>query len=246
MGTWWQRDVIDGGKLPLMLCLLAFVVTFLVTRTITRLIRAGRGPFHNVTSGGVHIHHAVPGLVLLIAGAFTTVGTTAQPWRSIGAVLIGVGVSLVLDEFALILHLKDDYWTAQGRTSVDAVCLTAACLGLAVVGISPVGVDNVGTAELAVRLSGTGVLILHLVLVVVCIAKGKFGMALLGLPLLAVALIGAARLARPGSAWARHRYSPRRQQAAQRRADALDRRWGPFLQRWQNLIGGMADTGATR
>ena len=43
MGDWWQRDVVEPGKLPLLLCLAAFVVCFLVTRTITRMIRAGRG-----------------------------------------------------------------------------------------------------------------------------------------------------------------------------------------------------------
>jgi hypothetical protein len=28
MASWWHRDVIAAGKLPLMLCFLAFVVTF--------------------------------------------------------------------------------------------------------------------------------------------------------------------------------------------------------------------------
>jgi hypothetical protein len=238
MGGWWQRDVIDAGKLPLVLCLVAFVLTFLVTRTITRLIRAGRGPFRNVTTGGVHLHHDVPGLIVLIIGAFTAVGTTVEPWRAVAGVLVGMGVSLVLDEFALILHLTDDYWTAQGRLSVDAVSLTAACLGLALVGFSPVGVEGVGPAELAVRISGTAALIGHGVLLLVCILKGKFGLAVLGLLLPVVALIGAVCLARPDSTWARRRYDPHRQQAAARRAAALDGRWGPLLHWWQNLIGG--------
>jgi hypothetical protein len=47
MASWWHRDVIAAGKLPLMLCFLAFVVTFVTTRTITRMIRDGRGPFRN-------------------------------------------------------------------------------------------------------------------------------------------------------------------------------------------------------
>jgi hypothetical protein len=89
-----------------MLCFLAFVVTFAVTRMITRLIRDGRGPFRDQVAGGTHIHHAVPGLILLIVGAFTSVGAPdALGWECVAAVLIGIGVSLVLDEFALILHL---------------------------------------------------------------------------------------------------------------------------------------------
>ncbi len=75
MSSWWERDVIAAGKLPLGLCFLAFVVTFVSTRTITRLIRDGRGPFrNNVTASGTHVHHAVPGLILLIVGAFTVIG----------------------------------------------------------------------------------------------------------------------------------------------------------------------------
>ena len=117
MASWWHRDVIAAGKLPLMLCFLAFVLTFVLTRTITRLIRDGRGPFRNhVTAGGTHIHHAVPGIILLITGAFTAVGgPDSLGWRSFAAVAVGVGTSLVLDEFALILHLQDVYWS--GRAS---------------------------------------------------------------------------------------------------------------------------------
>jgi hypothetical protein len=44
MHGWWQQEIADSGKWPLMLSLIAFVVTFLTTRLITRLIRAGHGP----------------------------------------------------------------------------------------------------------------------------------------------------------------------------------------------------------
>jgi hypothetical protein len=117
--NWWHRDIIAAGKLPLMLCFLAFVVTFLLTRTITRMIRDGRGPFHNqVTGSGTHIHHSVPGLILLIVGAFTAVGGPDQiGWRSFAGICVGIGVSLVLDEFALILHLQDVYWSGEGQRS---------------------------------------------------------------------------------------------------------------------------------
>src|SRR5580693_1402524 len=110
---WWRRDVTAAGKLPLMLCFLAFVVTFVLTRTITRMIRDGRGPFRNqVTASGTHIHHSVPGIILLIIGAFTAVGgPDSLGWRSFAAVAVGTGTSLVLDEFALILHLQDVYWS---------------------------------------------------------------------------------------------------------------------------------------
>jgi hypothetical protein len=124
---WWHRDILAADKLPLMLCFLAYVVTFLVTRAITRLIRDGKGPFKNqVTASGTHVHHAVPGLILLITGAFVSVGTNGLLWPSVAAVLIGIGVSLVLDEFALILHLSDVYWSAEGRSGQSGCGLSRA------------------------------------------------------------------------------------------------------------------------
>lgn len=110
MDSFWNEP-----KVPLAVLFVAFLVTFLITRTITRLIRAGKGPFRNNIEGGVHIHHAVPGLILLLIGAVTSVAVAGHaPGSLIAAVLIGVGASLVLDEFALILHLTDVYWTKEG------------------------------------------------------------------------------------------------------------------------------------
>lgn len=236
---WWHRDIIGAHKLPLMLCFLAFVATFLVTRTITRLIRGGKGPFRDqVTASGTHIHHAVPGLILLITGAFVSVSTQGLLWPSVAAVLIGIGVSLVLDEFALILHLSDVYWSAEGRVSVDLVSLAAACLGLALVGFSPIGVDDVGGTELAVRIGGVTILVIHLVVVFTCVVKGKYSLALIGIFVPLVALVGAFRLARPRSVWSRHLYDARREDRARQRAVEFDQRWDPWLRRWQNLIGG--------
>jgi len=231
--------VIAAGKLPLMLCFLAFVVTFLVTRTITRMIRDGRGPFRNVTAGGTHIHHAVPGIILLMIGAFTAIGGPyALGWRSFAGVTVGIGMSLVLDEFALILHLQDVYWSGEGQLSVQMVSLVAACLGLAVCGFSPFGVKDIDTIQLSLRLTASAVLIGDGLLVLICILKGKYRTALFGLFLPPVGWIGAARLARPTSVWARHRYSQKRLERAKRRTADFDRRWDPVQTFWDNLAGG--------
>src|SRR5262245_25500951 len=97
-----KLDLGGGGvNVPLLVCFGAFVVTFVTTRTITRMIRAGKGPFHdNVSTSGLHVHHAVPGILLLVAGAFIAVGTSGSGsgWATVGALLVGVGTSLVLDE----------------------------------------------------------------------------------------------------------------------------------------------------
>lgn len=241
MQSWWQHDVVDAGKWPLMLCFLTFVATFLVTRGITRLIRAGRGPFRNlVTSSGTHIHHSVPGIILLIVGAFIAVATAGLGvWFGIAAVMIGAGVSLVLDEFALILHLQDVYWTNEGRLSVNLVSLTAAYLGLALTGLSPIGVDDVGGGELARRIGAIGLVVVHGLLVLTCVLKGKYRLAVFALPIPGLAFGGAVRLARPGSVWARRRYSQARVAAATKRAERFDDRWSPWIDRWDSLVGGV-------
>jgi hypothetical protein len=240
MASWWDRDVIAAGKLPLMLCFLAFVVTFVTTRTITRMIRDGRGPFRNqVTATGTHIHHSVPGIILLIIGAFTAVGGPGSlGWRSFAALAVGIGTSLVLDEFALILHLQDVYWSGEGQLSVEAVSLTAACLGLALVGFSPFGVRDVDDIERSLRLTATGILMADGALAFICVLKGKYRSALFGLFLPPVGVVGALRLARPSSIWARYRYRGRRLERATRRAVGFDRRWAPVQADWEDFLGG--------
>jgi len=164
----------------LLVSFVAFVLTFILTRTVTRMIRAGKGPFHNVSDGGVHLHHSTPGVALLVAGGFGAVGAQARsPWAYVAAALVGVGASLVLDEFAMIFHLEDDYWSQEGELSVNVVTLAAACIGLAVVGVTPVsGVDD---TEGLVRGGVAVALVLHLLLVATTAFKGKYPTALIGL-----------------------------------------------------------------
>ncbi len=239
MHSWWQRDIIDPGKLPLLVCFAAFVITFLTTRGITRAIRAGRGPFHNISEGGTHVHHAVPGIVLLVAGAFLAVDSAPHTAAAvIAAAAVGIGTSLVLDEFALILHLQDDYWTAEGRVSVEMVSLAFGCLGFMLVGLAPFSVNDMGDAELGIRLGADAATAVTLALIIVCVLKGKFKLALFGIFVPPLAWLGAVRLARPESRWAKWRYGPRRRDLAAQRAAGFDTRWDPVLDRLSNLIAG--------
>ena len=170
----WERNIVEPGKLPLLLCFVALIVTFFTTRTITRLIRANKGPFHDISEGGVHLHHSVPGIILLLIGAvMALVGSAPPGWRAVAGVLVGVGASLVLDEFALILHLQDVYWTREGQQSVQAVALVAACLGCFLVGLSPLGVDDADGIERGARLISVGSLVVAIAAVVVCCAQGQ-------------------------------------------------------------------------
>jgi hypothetical protein len=243
--SWWDRNIVEPEKLPLVLLLVAFIVTFLVTRTVTRSIRAGRGPFRDITPHGLHLHHSIPGLILLTGGAIAAVAVPpGLPGRGAAAIAIGVGASLVFDEFAMLLHLDDDYWREEGRQSVQAVGLVTACLVLAVVGFVPFGVDDVGTGERGVRWSVVTVEVLTACAVVVCALKGKYRLAMIAVFIPLVAAFGAIRLARPGSWWARHRYagSPATLERARARAEEFDRRWDPLWRRIGNMLAGAPDT----
>jgi hypothetical protein len=115
----------------LFLASLTFLVTFGVVRAITYTIRLGVGPFHNVISGGLHIHHLVWGvLVLLLVGYVWLVelGVGSSWFASLTAIAFGIGAALTLDEFALMLNLRDVYWEWQGRASVDAVVIFGGLL----------------------------------------------------------------------------------------------------------------------
>ncbi|MEU1127741.1 hypothetical protein ABZ371_30205 [Streptomyces sp. NPDC005899] len=244
MGHWLHQNIVEPGKLPLLLALSAFVLTFAITRVITRMIRAGKGPFRNITPGGVHVHHVVPGVVLSVVGGFGAVASGREGVTAgICAVVFGVGAGLVLDEFALILHLDDVYWTEEGRQSVEVVVLTASLVVLVLAGFSPLGVDELSGDEEQGRLGVVLTYCVNFGFVLIALFKGKTRMAVVGTLVPLIALIGALRLARPVSPWAK-RFYRRRHRARSRavlRAYHHDVRWAGPRRRFQDLIGGAPD-----
>ncbi len=98
-----------------------FTATFAVVRAITYSIRAGVGPFRNVSAGGAHLHHYLWGIGLVSGvGAVAVHGDDRRRRHPLVALTYGAGLALIVDEFALLLDLKDVYWQRQGRVSVDA------------------------------------------------------------------------------------------------------------------------------
>jgi hypothetical protein len=127
----------DERRERLFLASLAFLVTFGTVRGITHMIRAGVGPIHNVSTGGLHIHHLVWGILLLITVAYVwllELGVGSSWVASLTAIAFGVGAALTLDEFALWLNLSDVYWQRQGRESIDAVIIFGGLLSAGVWG----------------------------------------------------------------------------------------------------------------
>ena len=121
----------------LFLASVGFLITFGIVRGITAMIRAGVGPIQNVTAGGLHIHHLVWGILLLLLVGYVWLsefGVDSSWLASLTAIAFGVGAALTLDEFALWLNLQDVYWERQGRESIDAVLLFASLLSVGVWG----------------------------------------------------------------------------------------------------------------
>ena len=233
--------MIASGEWPLFLCTLAFLVTFVITRIVVRAIRAGKGPLSNNVIGGVHVHHAVPGIVLMTVFGLVAVGSQSLVWRDVAGIGFGIGLALVLDEFALILHLDDVYWSEEGRTSVNAVFLTAGLLLLALLGATPG--DASGASGVASGSGGVGlalVVVFDLTLSLVCIAKGKVATGVIGILVPVVALVGTWRVARPGSPWARRRYPEGGRRAAKAlvREARFERRWRRRLRSVQDAVAG--------
>ncbi|MET9389067.1 hypothetical protein ABZY20_01445 [Streptomyces sp. NPDC006624] len=246
---WLERNIIEPGKLPLLLALVAFVLTFLITRGITRLIRAGKGPFGNISTGGVHVHHVVPGVILTIVGGFGAVAGGQYGWGSyLAAVVFGIGAGLVLDEFALVLHLADVYWTEDGRKSVEMVVLTASLVGLLLIGFSPLGVNDLSEDQQQNRAVVLANILANFALALVALFKGKVRMAVLGVVIPLVAVVGAVRLARPTSLWAKrfYRNRPKARARSALRAYHHDRRWAGPRRAFQDWIGGAPDPERTR
>ncbi len=196
--------VLAGRRALLGWMLAAFLTTFLVTRAVTRAIRRGHGPLRDTRIGGVHVHHQVYGIFLLLgSGTAEFTYRPDPPWVHLLAVLFGVGAALTLDEFALWLRLDDVYWTREGRSSVDAVLVALVVGGLLFVGANPFDADAArGEALAAVTVA------VNVVFALVAILKGRVVLGVIGVFLPVLALVAALRLARPGSPWARRRYPP--------------------------------------
>ncbi len=117
--TAYHEELNDGQRSAL-LSWLSFTGTFALTRGVTYSIRAGRGPFRNLSAGGEHLHHYLWGIGMLAGvGAIAVRGEDRHRRHPAVAVSYGAALALIVDEFALLLDLKDVYWARQGRISVD-------------------------------------------------------------------------------------------------------------------------------
>ena len=245
---WYQRVFVDTGRAPAVWMLIGFLVTFAVTRGITRRIHAKaaedsprpgsqRGGLSDIYIGGVHVHHQVWGIILvLVTGLLQFRYSPGAPWAEVLAALFGIGAALTLDEFALWFNLDDVYWSKSGRKSIDAILVGGALGAVLLMQAAPLG--TAGSRDPLALWLYLATLAFNLAVAGICIMKGKLATGLIGIVIPLLATIGAIRLAKPSSVWARRRYSGAKLGRAQQR-------FGPAYQlrrdRLRDLLGGRPD-----
>ncbi len=231
----YQRYIYAAGREPLFFLLFAFLLTFVAARTYTRVGRA-RG-WRSGSISGTHLHHLVPGVVAsLVAGTAIIAFRPGDDSMLLLASLFGVGAALTLDEFALILHLDDVYWTHEGRTSIEATLMGFSFGALCLLAAAPVGSHP---GEDVPHWALGAILTFNLAFALVCFLKGKPRLGAFGIFVPGLAVIGAVRLALPGSLWAHRFYSTTAKQKSSSEREATQyRRYTEARHRIYDLIGG--------
>jgi hypothetical protein len=226
-------DRVRPGAGTAFIVLIAFLIAFLAIRTSARLTRSVSWWPGGVQTQGVHLHHLVWGICLMLLCGFLAFALPlVAPWWHLIAVGFGVGAGFTLDEFALWVRLQDVYWSEEGRSSFDAVVCSCAFAALVVIGTRPFGLDD------PTSISATAITVAVVVaLAIACFAKGRVFLGIVGLFVPFVALVGAVRLARPHSPWARWRYDEQTLERADERF-AATRPLERLGRRLQDLIAG--------
>jgi hypothetical protein len=137
--TFYERHFHDPRRERAFLSACGFTTAFATARGITHAIRAGKGPFGNMSAGGTHLHHSTFGIFGLLGIGYVWTyrwgNGDGSRWGSrVSATLYGIASALTLDEFALWLDLEDDYWNSKGRKSIDAVAIFAGLLTMSAAG----------------------------------------------------------------------------------------------------------------
>lgn len=109
-----------------------FLGSFALVRLSTYAIRERRGPFRNVSIRGRHIHHFVPGILVAFASGTAALLTESDEVEQRLAIPMGAGIGLTFDEAALLLDLRDVYWTREGLLSVQLSLGATAILSIAI------------------------------------------------------------------------------------------------------------------
>ena len=133
-----RSTIPDRPRRRMFIASVSFLITFAGVRLIVSLVIHNHGPFEWVMVRGHHIHHLVWGIMILLLvgyGWLLDLGRSHSPlsifFSRLMSVSYGVGAALTLDEFSLWLNLDpNDYWSREGRISIDAVILFGGILAV--------------------------------------------------------------------------------------------------------------------
>jgi len=242
VSEFWHDQLVEHERQGVFLVLVAFLASFGFIRLSARLGRSPRFPWWPgsvVSESGLHLHHLVWGISLMMAsGALGFALYDSSPWFEVCAACFGIGAGLTIDEFALWIYLEDVYWAREGRSSIDAAVIAGAGMLLVLLGAVPLEIDTGSTAaDIVLAVVGAAGLLLP---VVVCFAKERLLHGALGIFFTPLAVYGALRVAKPRSPWARRFYgdrNPHKHGKAEQRFRA-DRRTERFKERFRDTVGG--------
>lgn len=138
LGYLIRSTIPDRPRRRMFIASVSFLITFAGVRILVHRIVNHEGHFQWVVVRGLHIHHLVWGILILLLvgyGWLLDLGRSHSPMSiflsRLMAVSYGVGAALTLDEFALWLNLEPDaYWSSSGRLSIDAVVFFGAVLAV--------------------------------------------------------------------------------------------------------------------
>lgn len=241
VSDFWNDQLVAHDRQAIFLVLVSFVGSFGFIRLSARLGRSPRVPWWPgsvVTDSGMHLHHLVWGICLMLAGGVLGFALyDSSPWLEICACVFGIGAGLTMDEFALWIYLDDVYWAKEGRSSIDASVIAAGGILLVLLGGRPFEVVAGSTGQVIAGVVGGAFL---LGLSAVCFVKQRVLHGAVGLFFFPIAAYGAARIAKPKSPWAKRFYGERNpgKQAKAEKRFRLDRRTERLKERFRDTVGG--------
>ena len=138
LGFLVRSTIPDRPRRRMFIASVSFLFTFLGVRILVHRIVNHEGHFQWVVVRGMHIHHLVWGILILLLvgyGWLMDLGRSHTPtsifFSRLMAVSYGAGAALTLDEFALWLNFSPDaYWSREGRLSIDAVIVFGSLLAV--------------------------------------------------------------------------------------------------------------------
>ena len=212
ISDFWEHQLVDHGRQYLFLVFVGFIGSFGFIRLSARLMRSPRVPWWPgsvVSESGVHLHHLVWGITMMMAAGVISFALLASGWwYEVCAFVFGVGMGLTIDEFALWIYLDDVYWSREGRSSIDASVIAVAFMGLILVGGFSINID----APAPFNVLGTAfVVAVILALSIVCFLKQRVFHGAIGLLVPPIAIYGtvvSASRTHPGSALLRGAETP--------------------------------------